>query len=113
MKRKILMILLSCMIAATLPVAIQATTVPAMAGEDYSDGDRQQVYVWIQEGDGRFCYINDGGWSEAQMLTGWHTIDGETYYFYLQEMEDARYGQMLGAHVISPGGPRDFPWGPT
>lgn len=39
------------------------TTMSVMAGEDYSDGDRQQVYVWIQEGDGRFCYINDGGWS--------------------------------------------------
>ena len=28
------------------------------------------------------------------MLTGFHTIDGELYYFYEMEMEDARYGQM-------------------
>ena len=54
MKRKILMILLSCMIAAT----------PAIAAEDYHDGDTQQTHVWIQEGDARFCYINNGGWSE-------------------------------------------------
>ena len=60
MKRKILMILLSCMIAAT----------PVMAAEDYHDGDTEQVYVWIQEGDAVFCYINNGGWSEQDMLTG-------------------------------------------
>ena len=60
MKRKILMILLMSAMAAT----------PVMAAEDYHDGDTEQVYVWIQEGDGRFCYINNGGWSEQDMLTG-------------------------------------------
>lgn len=84
MKRKILMILLSCMIAAT----------PVMAAEDYHDGDHQQTHVWIQEGDARFCYWNNGGWSTEDMLTGFHTIDGELYYFYEEEMMDARYGQM-------------------
>ena len=70
MKRKILMILLSCMIAAT----------PAMAAEDYHDGDTQQTHVWIQEGDARFCYWNTGGWNTEDMLVGFHTIDGEVYY---------------------------------
>jgi len=67
--------------------------------EDYTDGDTEQVYAWVQEGDARFCYINNGGWSEADMLVGWHTIDGETYYFYSQEMVDARYGQMATGEV--------------
>lgn len=56
--RKALMIMILCMM----------TTMSVMAGEDYSDGDRQQVYVWIQEGDARFCYQNNGGtarWSLA------------------------------------------------
>lgn len=67
--------------------------------EDYADGDTEQVYTWVQEGDARFCYINNGGWSEADILVGWHTIDGETYYFYSQEMVDARYGQMATGEV--------------
>ena len=67
--------------------------------EDYTDGNTEQVYTWVQEGDARFCYINNGGWSEADMLVGWHTIDGETYYFYSQEMVDARYGQMATGEV--------------
>lgn len=67
--------------------------------EDYADGDTEKVYTWVQEGDAKFCYINNGGWSEADMLVGWHTIDGETYYFYSQEMVDARYGQMATGEV--------------
>ena len=82
--KRILMIVLACLIL----------TMPVMGAEDYHDGDSEQVYVWVREGDATFCYINNGGWSEADMLTGWHTIDGETYYFYEMEMEDTRYGQM-------------------
>ena len=89
MKKKLLMILLMSAMAAT----------PAMAAEDYHDGDTEQVYVWIQEGDARFCYINNGGWDEQDMLTGWHTIDGETYYFFEEKMMDARYGQMATGEV--------------
>lgn len=93
MKKKLIMLLLAAVLAAVL------SAVPAMAGEDYADGDTEQIYVWVQEGDARFCYVNNGGWSEADMLTGWHTIDGETYYFWPQEMEDARYGQMATGEV--------------
>ena len=89
MKKKLLMILLMSAMAAT----------PVMAAEDYHDGDTEQVYVWVREGDAVFCYINNGGWSEQDMLTGWHTIDGETYYFWQQEMVDARYGQMATGEV--------------
>ena len=87
--KRMIAILLTCVVL----------TVPVYGGEDYADGDTEQVFVWVQEGDSRFCYINNGGWSEAEMLTGWHTIDGETYYFYTQEMIDARYGEMAVGEV--------------
>ena len=87
--RKLLMILVMCIVFC----------VPAWAGEDYADGDSEQVYTWVQEGDARFCYINNGGWSEHDMLTGFHTINGEVYYFYEQEMDNARYGQMATGEV--------------
>ena len=108
MKRKILIILLSCMIAATPPVAIQATTVPAMAAEDYHDGDVQQTHVWIQEGDARFCYWNTGGWDTEDMLTGFHTINGEVYYFSETETDEWRYGQMVTGTVEIYGGTYTF-----
>lgn len=85
-------------VIATIVISI-LLAVTTWAGEDYHDGDKEQVFVWVQEGDARFCYINNGGWSEADMLVGWHTIDGETYYFYTQEMVDARYGQMATGEV--------------
>lgn len=90
--KRTLMIILTCLTCLMM-------VVPAWAGEDYADGDTEQVFVWVQEGDARFCYVNNGGWSEADMLVGWHTIDGETYYFYPQEMVDARYGQMATGEV--------------
>lgn len=98
MKRKILMILLSCMIAAT----------PVMAGEDYHDGDVQQTYVWIQEGDAVFCYWNNGGWSEADMLKGFHTIGNYVYYFSEAETNDWRYGQMVTGAIEVYGGTYTF-----
>ena len=98
MKRKILMILLSCMIAAT----------PAMAAEDYHDGDTQQTHVWIQEGDAVFCYWNNGGWSTEDMLVGFHTIDGEVYYFSETETGEWRYGQMVTGTVEIYGGTYTF-----
>ena len=98
MKRKILMILLSCMIAAT----------PAMAAEDYHDGDTQQTHVWIQEGDARFCYWNTGGWDTEDMLTGFHTINGEVYYFSETETDEWRYGQMVTGTVEVYGGVYTF-----
>ena len=99
MKRKILMILLSCVIAATPAMAIQATTVPAMAAEDYHDGDTQQTHVWIQEGDARFCYWNTGGWNTEDMLVGFHTIGDYVYYFSESETDDWRYGQMVTGEI--------------
>lgn len=87
--KRMIAILLTCV----------ALTVPVYGGEDYADGDTEQVFTWVQEGDSRFCYVNNGGWSEADMLIGWHTIDGETYYFWPQEMVDARYGEMATGEV--------------
>lgn len=75
-------------------LAVILTTMPVMAAEDYHDGDSEQIYVWVQEGDARFCYINNGGWSEADMLKGFHTIDGELYYFCEEPIGDFQYGQM-------------------
>ena len=98
MKRKILMILLSCMIAAT----------PALASEDYHDGDVQQTHVWIQEGDARFCYWNNGGWSTEDMLVGFYTIDGNVYYFAEKESDEWRYGQMVTGTVEVYGGTYTF-----
>ena len=98
MKRKILMILLSCMIAAT----------PAMAAEDYHDGDTQQTHVWIQEGDAVFCYWNNGGWSTEDMLTGFHTIGDYVYYFSERETDEWRCGQMVTGTVEIYGGVYTF-----
>ena len=80
-------------------IAILCLGSPVYAAEDYSDGDTEQVYTWVREGDAVFCYINNGGWSEQDMLTGFHTINREVYYFYEQEMDDARYGQMATGEV--------------
>ena len=88
MKRQILAILLCCMIADN----------PAMAAEDYHDGDTQQTHVWIQEGDARFCYWNTGGWDTEDMLTGFHTIGDYVYYFSEQETDEWRYGHMISCY---------------
>ena len=96
--RKVLMIMILCMM----------TTMSVMAGEDYSDGDRQQVYVWIQEGDARFCYQNNGGWSTEDMLTGFYTIGDYVYYFSEKETGEWRYGQMVTGTVEIYGGVYTF-----
>ena len=96
--RKALMIMILCMM----------TTIPVMAGEDYSDGDQQQVHVWIQEGDAVFCYWNSGGWSTEDMLTGFHTIDGNVYYFSEKETSEWRYGQMVTGESEAYGGTYTF-----
>ena len=96
--RKALMIMILCMM----------TTMSVMAGEDYSDGDRQQVYVWIQEGDARFCYQNNGGWSTEDMLTGFYTIGDYVYYFSEKETNEWRYGQMVTGTVEIYGGVYTF-----
>lgn len=80
-------------------VSILNFPINVAAAEDYADGDVEQVFVWVREGDATFCYVNNGGWSEADMLVGWHTIDGNTYYFYEEEMMDAQYGQMATGEV--------------
>ena len=80
-------------------VSILNFPINVAAAEDYADGDVEQVFVWVREGDATFCYVNNGGWNEADMLVGWHTIDGNTYYFYEEEMMDARYGQMATGEV--------------
>lgn len=85
-------------LATILAVLLAWMVMPVFASESKPD-EPEQVYTWIQEGDSVFCYINNGGWSEAEMLVGWHTIDGETYYFYPQEMVDARYGEMAKGEV--------------
>ena len=75
MKRKILMTLLSCTIAAT----------PVMARPVLADSP----YEWIQEGDNVYCYVG-GEYDEDHLLTGWHQIGGETYYFETTDFSDER-----------------------
>jgi uncharacterized protein (DUF779 family) len=83
-------------------------SVPVLAGEDYHDGDHQQNHVWIQEGGARFCYQNNGGWSTEDMLVGFHTIDGEVYYFSEVETAEWRYGQMVIGTIEVYGGAYTF-----
>ena len=92
MRKKLIVLILAITLAAGPAVAVYAA-------EDYHDGNSEQIYVWVQEGDARFCYLNNGGWSEHDMLTGFHTINGEVYYFYEQEMDNAQYGQMATGEV--------------
>ena len=70
-----------------LAVLLVWMVIPAWAGEDYSDGDSEQVFVWIQEGDNVFCYI-DGEYDESHMLTGWHQIGNEIYWFEDSDFSD-------------------------
>lgn len=77
----------------TLIALILAVT-PVYAAEE-PDMEPEQVYTWVREGDAVFCYINNGGWSEQDMLVGFHTIDGEVYYFAEYEMDNFQYGQMV------------------
>ena len=96
--RKLLVILAMCIVFS----------VPVMAGEDYHDGNQQQLYVWIQEGDAVFCYQNTGGWQTEDMLTGFHTINGEVYYFSETETDEWRYGQMVTGTIEVYGGVYTF-----
>lgn len=98
MKKQLLVILIACLFLGS----------PVYAAEDYHDGDHQQTHVWIQEGDARFCYWNNGGWSEQDMLTGFHTINGEVYYFSESETDDLRYGQMVTGTIEIYGGTYTF-----
>ena len=98
MKKLLLVILIACLFLGS----------PVYAGEDYHDGNTQQTHVWIQEGDARFCYWNNGGWSTEDMLTGFHTINGEVYYFSETETNDWRYGQMVTGTVEVYGGVYTF-----
>ena len=96
--RKLLMILAMCI----------AFSVPVWAGEDYHNGNQQQLYVWIQEGDAVFCYWNNGGWSTEDMLTGFHTIGDYVYYFSEKETDNWRYGQMVTGTIRVCGGVYTF-----
>ena len=96
--KKLMMILAMCI----------AFSVPVLAGEDYHDGNQQQLYVWIREGDAVFCYQNTGGWQTEDMLTGFHTIDGNVYYFSEKETNEWRYGQMVTGRVEIYGGVYTF-----
>jgi hypothetical protein len=96
--KKLMMILAMCI----------AFSVPVWAGEDYHDGNTQQTHVWIQEGDARFCYWNTGGWSEEDMLVGFHTIGDYVYYFSEQETNEWRYGQMVTGTIRVCGGVYTF-----
>ena len=89
-------------------IAILCLGSPVYAAEDYHDGNQQQLYVWIQEGDAVFCYQNTGGWQTEDMLTGFHTIDGNVYYFAEKESNDWRYGQMVTGTIRVCGGVYTF-----
>ena len=94
MKKLLLVILIACLFLGS----------PVYASEDYHDGNQQQLYVWIQEGDARFCYQNTGGWQTEDMLTGFYTIDGNVYYFSESETNEWRYGQMVTGTIEVYGG---------
>ena len=89
-------------------IAILFLGSPVYAGEDYHDGDTQQTHVWIQEGDAVFCYQNNGGWPTEDMLTGFHTIGDNVYYFSESETNEWRYGQMVTGTVEIYGGVYTF-----
>lgn len=94
-------------LTAILVVLLAWMVMPVFASESKPD-EPEQVYTWIQEGDSVFCYINNGGWSEADMLTGFHTIDGSVYYFAEKESANWRYGQMVTGTVEIYGGVYTF-----
>ena len=98
MKKQLLVILIACLFLGS----------PVYAGEDYHDGNQQQLYVWIQEGDAVFCYQNTGGWQTEDMLTGFHTIGDYVYYFSESETNEWRYGQMVTGTVEIYGGTYTF-----
>jgi len=89
-------------------IAILCLGSPVYAAEDYHDGNQQQLYVWIQEGDAVFCYQNTGGWQTEDMLTGFHTIGDYVYYFSEAETSEWRYGQMVTGTVEIYGGTYTF-----
>ena len=75
------------LIAILAMVTILAILViPAQASETQT----QDPYIWVQEGDETYCYIDNGRWSEADMLTGWHQIGGELYWFEDSDFSDER-----------------------
>lgn len=101
MKKKLITLILAITLAAGPAVSVYAA-------EDYHDGNQQQIYVWIQEGDARFCYQNNGGWNTEDMMTGFYSIDGNVYYFSEKETDDWRYGQMVTGTVEVYGGVYTF-----
>ena len=98
MKKLLLVILIACLFLGS----------PVYAGEDYHDGNQQQLYVWIQEGDAVFCYQNTGGRQTEDMLTGFHTIGDYVYYFAEKESDEWRYGQMVTGTIEVYGGTYTF-----
>ena len=46
-------------------------------------------YEWVQEGDNVYCYVG-GEYDEDHLLTGWHQIGGELYYFETTDFSDER-----------------------
>lgn len=49
----------------------------------------ESPYIWIQEGDNTYCYV-EGGYDEDHMLTGWHQIGDEIYWFEDSDFSDER-----------------------
>ena len=69
----------------SLLMAAVLATIPAQAAETCEE----DPYIWIQEGDETYCYIS-GSYDEAHMLTGWHQIEGELYWFEDSDFSDDR-----------------------
>ncbi len=55
--------------------------------DSYADEGKNIYSRWIQDEDGNWYYLNEGG----AYVTGWQKIDGDWYYFY---KDDDRYGVM-------------------
>lgn len=49
----------------------------------------ESPYEWVQEGDNTYCYVS-GKYDEDHLLTGWHQIDGEIYWFEDSDFSDER-----------------------
>ena len=71
MKKKLITLLLAAALSVTATVPVRA----------------ESPYIWVQEGDNTYCYIR-GEYDEDHLLTGWHQIDGEIYWFEDSDFSD-------------------------
>lgn len=71
-----------------IAMLITAVMVTPVRASEIEEAD-PLPYTWVEEGDEKYCYV-DGGWDEYHMLTGWHQIDGELFWFEDTDFSDER-----------------------